>query len=422
MEPLFLEISNDQQINEMESLCMNCQENGTTRMMFTKIPHFKEICVSSFDCPHCGNRNNSVQFLHSLSDEGIRITLDVQNQQDLNRQVVISEFSTINLSEISLEIPPIANKTTLTTIEGILDKCLSDMIQIIEINKDAEKTFIDKITEIADNLRNFKNNNVPFTLKFDDPSGNSYVQKYSEDDPSVKIEMYERNPEDMKKFGFADENEVNEELDDRVNTFSTACPNCHVHCDTRMCNVDVPHFKEVLIMSTKCEACGYVFNEIKSGGAIPAKGRRIVFKITSEADLARDFIKSDSCSLEILEIDLKIMNGTLGSQFTTIEGILLDIHRDLEQKIPFSTGDSADSGSINRVKEIADKVRLISQGKMNCTIVLDDPLANSYIQNIYAPDSDPEMSITEYERDYEQNEMFGLNDIDTEERNAEDSK
>ena len=47
-------------------------------------------------------------------------------------------------------------------------------------------------------------------------------------------------------------------------------------------------------------------------------------------------------------------------------------------------------------------------------MVLDDPAGNSYLQNIYAPDDDPELKITEYERSFEQNEDLGLNDIKTE--------
>jgi zinc finger protein len=39
---------------------------------------------------------------------------------------------------------------------------------------------------------------------------------------------------------------------------------------------------------------------------------------------------------------------------------------------------------------------------------------------VYAPDDDPNMQITRYERDYEQNEMLGLNDMKTE-NYAEDS-
>ena len=45
------------------------------------------------------------------------------------------------------------------------------------------------------------------------------------------------------------------------------------------------------------------------------------------------------------------------------------------------------------------------------TLILDDPLANSYLQNIYAPDPDPNMEILVYDRTWEQNEELGLNDM-----------
>lgn len=45
------------------------------------------------------------------------------------------------------------------------------------------------------------------------------------------------------------------------------------------------------------------------------------------------------------------------------------------------------------------------------TVILDDPLANSYLQNLYAPDDDPNMITEAYERTFDQNEELGLNDI-----------
>lgn len=48
---------------------------------------------------------------------------------------------------------------------------------------------------------------------------------------------------------------------------------------------------------------------------------------------------------------------------------------------------------------------------MPFTLILDDPLADSYLQNIYAPDPDPNMEIVTYDRTYDQNEDWGLNDM-----------
>lgn len=41
---------------------MSCMENGVTRMMIHKIPYFRELIIASFECPHCGERNNEVTF------------------------------------------------------------------------------------------------------------------------------------------------------------------------------------------------------------------------------------------------------------------------------------------------------------------------------------------------------------------------
>ena len=57
---------------------------------------------------------------------------------------------------------------------------------------------------------------------------------------------------------------------------------------------------------------------------------------------------------------------------------------------------------------------LISGRKLGICIILDDPAGNSYLQNIYAPESDPEMEVVHYERTFEQNEELGLNDIKVE--------
>jgi zinc finger protein len=56
------------------------------------------------------------------------------------------------------------------------------------------------------------------------------------------------------------------------------------------------------------------------------------------------------------------------------------------------------------------------------TLILDDPVSNSYLQNIYAPDPDPNMETITYERTYDQNEELGLNDIVLEGYEKDDMK
>jgi len=91
---------------EIESLCMNCEENGNTKFMQTIIPFFKEILLSSFCCDHCGYKNSEVQFSGKLEDFGVRYEVNVINNVAFNRTVVKSEFATIKVPECGLEIPP----------------------------------------------------------------------------------------------------------------------------------------------------------------------------------------------------------------------------------------------------------------------------------------------------------------------------
>lgn len=53
-------------------------------------------------------------------------------------------------------------------------------------------------------------------------------------------------------------------------------------------------------------------------------------------------------------------------------------------------------------------------GEEPFTIVMDDPVANSYVQSLTAPDPDPQLEVEDYERTFEQNEDLGLNDMKTE--------
>ncbi|CAI2166999.1 859_t:CDS:2 [Funneliformis geosporum] len=66
-------------------------------------------------------------------------------------------------------------------------------------------------------------------------------------------------------------------------------------------------------------------NEVKSNGDISPFGKKFPLKIVDLEDMS---------SLIIPEVELELMAVTLGCQFTTIEGLLKQIHDDLEEKFP----------------------------------------------------------------------------------------
>ena len=54
------------------------------------------------------------------------------------------------------------------------------------------------------------------------------------------------------------------------------------------------------------------------------------------------------------------------------------------------------------------------QGEVKFTIILEDPLASSYVQSFTAPEPDPQITAEDYDRTEEEEESLGLRDIKTE--------
>ncbi len=68
-------------------------------------------------------------------------------------------------------------------------------------------------------------------------------------------------------------------------------------------------------------------------------------------------MQSETSLLAIPELELELQSGTLGGQFTTVEGILTQVVEQLSRINPFAVGDSSDSNSkmkilINDLKKV----------------------------------------------------------------------
>jgi zinc finger protein len=104
----------------VESMCLHCGENGTTRILPTAIPYFRSVVVMAFSCPHCNARYNEIQSSGEIQERGVRYTLRVSSAGDLNRQIVRSGSAVVGIPELQFEIPPAPTGGTLTTVEGTL--------------------------------------------------------------------------------------------------------------------------------------------------------------------------------------------------------------------------------------------------------------------------------------------------------------
>jgi zinc finger protein len=114
---------------EVSSLCMACGADGTTRILLTRIPHFREVILMAFECPSCGARNNEVQSGAPVNEKGFKASLSVKNLTDLSRQVVKAETASVTLDELELEIPAATQRGVLSTVEGLVNGAIDGLAQ-----------------------------------------------------------------------------------------------------------------------------------------------------------------------------------------------------------------------------------------------------------------------------------------------------
>ena len=183
-----------------------------------------------------------------------------------------------------------------------------------------------------------------------------------------------------------------------------ACYSCGKIGVMRTCKTSVPQFKELLLMAFFCDECGYRNSEIKEGGEIGDRGKKITLHVKGDAQLSRDVFKCTAGGFSIPEVDLEAAAGTLGSIYTTVEGLLAKMLEGF-QRNSFATGDSATSDDYRKfLKDVED----CKEGRRPFTLVIDDPTDNCFLYNPHAPGPDPDATIEYYERSREQDEELGI--------------
>lgn len=433
---------NENGLYEIESLCMNCHGDGMTRILPIKVPYFKEILLESFSCDDCGFKNNSIKSAGEIQPKGSKYTFRLQDQLDFQRQVIRSDNGIFRIEDIDLEMPPAPGQ--YTTLESMFSKVLTDLQYDQPTRKEQTPEIYTALEGIIQKLTSMLEGKAfPITVTLDDFSGNSFITP-SQDDKGDKYVRsdYIRSHAQNVQLGLAVEGEEGEGeqpanrdpmadvdiVDGEVYELPSECPACTKPCTVNMKRVNIPHFKEVIVMATVCDHCGYKTNDIKTGGAIPEKGQKITLRIENITDLSRDILKSESCELQSADLGLEVQPGTLGGRFTTVEGLLTQVRDQLHGQIfdvdnddGLKPGDSMADDSRSKWTAFFDKLDKALKAEFVFSITLLDPLANSFVQkNTDGDEPDPQISIEEYERTELEMEELGLNDMKTENYAADD--
>ncbi|CAI5745962.1 unnamed protein product [Peronospora destructor] len=435
------------EVTTMESLCMNCHEDGTTKLLLTMIPYFREVILMSFECEHCGLKNSEVQFGGKVQEQGIKVELELTEHEDLNRQLIKADAGAIYFPGLDFEIPRETQRGSINTIEGVLQKAITDLRKNQEHRRETDPEMTEKIDEFIAKLALMAAGiTLPFKIILDDPSGNSHIENPHAPaaDFKMKVSHYYRSEQQDLVCGLQPDMSHdtptqtprvlphrNEGLDKFVEEANIAkkeviqipanCFACEALGFSCMCMTDIPHFKEVIIMSFNCEACGFKTNEVKAGGAIPPQGERMTLKVDTSKDpnmLDRDILKSDSACVNIPEIELEMAHGSLGGLYTTVEGLLDKIRHNIEEGNPFAVGDS--DGGRSLLNAWLARLDALKAGSELFTLILEDPLSNSFIYSPFgSAKDDPYMTAERFTRSEYEDDVLGIADMKVDNYSAE---
>ena len=138
--------------------------------------------------------------------------------------------------------------------------------------------------------------------------------------------------------------------------------------------IDLPDFKDMVLTVCKCSQCGHLTNSIKADPS--EKGNKFTLQVICHNDMQRELIKSGTCSVLVPELDLELTPGTLGTQFTTVEGLLRLMLQDLQQNVMQIMGGSGATDDSSPFGQFMLRLQKVVNGEENFTLVMDDPVSN----------------------------------------------
>ncbi|KAI3509122.1 hypothetical protein L1887_24148 [Cichorium endivia] len=84
-----------------------------------EIPYFQEVILIASTCDACGYRNSELKAGSTIPAKGKKVTLIVRNVEDLSRDVIKSDTTSVTIPEIDLELACGTLGGLVTTMEEL---------------------------------------------------------------------------------------------------------------------------------------------------------------------------------------------------------------------------------------------------------------------------------------------------------------
>ena len=119
----------------------------------------------SFHCEECGFSNNEIQSGGVIQEKGLRVKVVISSERDLSRQVVKSDFATVTVPELELEIPPKGQKGEISTVEGILVRTVAALEQDQPVRRHMDPDGAEQIDKFVARIQHTLRLPEPFALE-----------------------------------------------------------------------------------------------------------------------------------------------------------------------------------------------------------------------------------------------------------------
>lgn len=150
----------------------------------------------AFSCEICGHRSAEIKQGGGISERATKITFKVEKPTDINRDIFKSDTCLLVIPEVDLELQPGTLGAVYTTVEGIIDKIMTHLDENNPFGQGDSATNQQFLVFLA-KLNELKEGNKPFTIILDDPLSNCFIYNPNapEEDPQIKVEVYDRTEE-----------------------------------------------------------------------------------------------------------------------------------------------------------------------------------------------------------------------------------
>lgn len=87
--------------------------------------------------------------------------LKIENKEDLNRYVITTDYTSMQVKEFDFEIPSMSQKSQVTTIEGILTKTVTNLIDQKKVMEHLDSNLASNMENVIQGLIGIKNLTKP---------------------------------------------------------------------------------------------------------------------------------------------------------------------------------------------------------------------------------------------------------------------